>query len=801
MTRSPATSAVAAFLVIAGGVVVRAEPARDAAAVIRAAVAAGERQWRAVAEAEPAADFGARWPLWYALVLCEAGEHGDRLPRLLALAAAMQVRNPDSPGHGNFRWYWRDVAVTDPNAVEFCSLDLHLLHRLHRDRLAEPERRALDDLARLAVEGCVRHRVRPSYTNIAILNAANLITLGESLGMSAAADEGYRRLEQLAVETWRHGLHEYASPVYYGIDLEGLQAIERFAAREHGRDVARVMLECIWTDVAATWFPAAGRLSGPYSRSYDYLHGSGALLDHLRWEGWLAGVPGGASGIHAVAGRWRPPPALIDAARSPFARLVRRSWGPLAEQSSTQWLCADVALGCAGAAYGRDDTPLAFDFAGPPATVRGFFIPDGREDPYGRIRYPTGHAGHPKPLHLQPFWAGAQRTSDALGLAVYRDGDLAGAEVRNLQSHVVLPRNCDGLWLRSRRLAIDDVTGAPDAPVRIPVEPGDPLVLRRGSAAAGIRVAWARAQDGGPCAIALIGDGNRWDALRLTVEHRRDVRTAPAGAAVWVRVGDGLDAAAFEAWREAFEQAAPAVVDAAADRIAVAITGGDGPVSVVAAAPFVGESPVRLEPAPSRAVLEIDGVDVGRRIFERIEPFRGYARALAPDRAVVAPAVGAREWEAESGLVLPAMAVVDDRGASGGRAVVAKAAPAGGATWRLDVTGAGRRWLWARVRAADGDSDSFHVVATDGGGRQFVRGAWHLPHTADWSWAPLRLEHAAAPTPLDLPAGSVELSFEPREAGSAVDALWMTTDPDAHPAERVATDAPGGLTTPGISPR
>ncbi|MFM7108253.1 MAG: hypothetical protein ACKOZU_06580 [Planctomycetaceae bacterium] len=800
MTRSPQTSAVAAIMLVAACVAAPAEPPRDAETVVRTAVAAGERQWRVVAEADPSPDFGTRWPLWYALALCEAGAHADRIPRLLELATAMQVRDPAAPGHGNFRWYWRDPVATDPNAVEFCGLDLHLLHRLHRDRLAEPERRALDDLARLAVEGCLRHRVRPSYTNIAILNAANLIALGESLALPAAADEGYRRLERLAVETWRHGLHEYGSPVYYGIDLDGLLAIERFAERERGRELARVMLEFLWTDVAATWFPAAGRLSGPYSRSYDYLHGSGGLLDHLRWEGWLDGVPGGASGIHAVAGRWRPPAALLDSARTRFPRLVRRSWGPLAEESSTLWLLADVTLGCAGAAYGRDDTPLAFDLAAPPGTVRGYFIPDGREDPYGRIRYPTGHAGHPKPLHLQPFWAGAQRTGDALGLAVYRDGDLAGAEVRNLQSHVVLPSALDGLWLRGRRLAIGDVTGTPDDHVRIPVEPGDPLVLRRGPAAAGIRVAWARAQDGGPCAIALVGDGNRCGALRLTVEHRRDARTAPAGAAVWVRVGGGLDDAAFAAWREAFERAPPAVVDASTERVSVAVAGGDGPVAVAATAPFAGESPVRLEPAPSRAVLEIDGVDVGRPIFERIEPFRGAARALAPDRAVVVPAAGTCGWEAESGLVLPDMAVIDDDGASGRRAVLAAAPPAGNATWRLDVARAGRHWLWARVRAADSESDSFRVVVTDGAGRNVVRGAWHLPRATDWTWAPLRLDHAPAPTPLDLPVGTVELSLEPRETGSVVDALWMTANPDARPADQV-TAAPGGLTPPGIAPR
>ena len=60
-----------------------------------------------------------RWLVGYALTLCEAREHPERLERLLALARRMQDQDPHSKQWGNLRWYWRDDGVTDTNAVEF----------------------------------------------------------------------------------------------------------------------------------------------------------------------------------------------------------------------------------------------------------------------------------------------------------------------------------------------------------------------------------------------------------------------------------------------------------------------------------------------------------------------------------------------------------------------------------------------------------------------------------------------------------------------------------------------------------
>ena len=752
--------------------------------LIAAALASQESLWREIGHQDPGPTNSCRELFTAALALCEARRHPERLDRLFELGERMQDRDPASPTFGNFRWYWRDAGVTDANAVEFCSFDMHLIWRLHRDFLPAGAKDRLDSLIGRAVDGCLRHRVPASYTNIAILNAANLVTLGEVRDRPDAAEEGYRRLDGLAADVWQFGLHEFCSPPYYAIDVQGLAVLERFAERAAGQRLARVLLELVWTDIAVNFFPAAERLAGSHSRTYDYSRGLGGLQQDLRWAGW-SGVPvgKGAAVLHVAQARWSPPWRLLELAQTRFPRLVRQSWGPRAAESRTHWLLADVTLGCSGALYGPHDSPLAFDLPGPPGTVRGYILPDGREDPYGRKKFGTGSAQHQKALHLEPFWAGAQREADAIGLVVYRDDDLRGPETINLQSHFVVPRDVDGIWLRGRPSELPRATEA--APTRIPVPAGDPLVLRKGSAAIGLRVVWARAQDGAPADVALVDDGNQVGALRLTVEHRRDQATASAGAAFWVRVGGGLGSdEAFTAWRTAFEQAVPTTVEVSSDRIHLAVPGLAGAVAITADPPFSRTSFVRLDPAPSRAVLELDGRDIGRALLDRVEPCASFAAALAPQRVIDLPAHGAVRLEAEAGVVLPRMAVADD--GQGTRFVwqpdmQPPVAASGSVSWRLRVPVAERYWLWGRVLAPDGKHDSFSLAVEDAAGAGIMEGPWHLPRSASWQWAAATIGTSRGPTPLDLPAGEVRITVLPREVGTRLDALWITTDATARP--------------------
>jgi len=768
---------------LAGGAEVEL-PDRDA--VIQRAAESGEPFWRRIATGEPYETLEVRRLFFYAQTLCEARQHPQRLARLFELAARAQDRDPNSPGFGNLRWTWRDQRVTDRNAVEFSMNHAASIWLKHKDWMPEPARRALRALLDYSIEGCLRHRVASSYTNIALFNAGNLIVLGEIRDRPQVVEEGCRRLDAVCLWTWQYGTHEYCTPSYYGVDLDGLLFIKTHARQPRARRQAAALLELLWTDIALNWFGPAESLAGAHSRSYDYLSGLGSLDRHMWINGWLSETQGpGTRMIHPVLGQGSVPPGLRQLSLNRLPRLVRQSWGVKLTESRTHMLCPDVTLSCSGAAYGPMDMPLTVDLPGDRRLVRCYFIADGREDPYGKKKYETGSARHMKAKHLEPFWAAAQRNRDALGLVVYRERDLKEEVVTNVQSHLVLRREVDGFWLRGQPLDIP--AGTPETQGRVRVGQGDPLVFRCGTAAVGIRLIWSRRQDGEPAVAALVNDGNPYGALRLTLDHRCEDPTAEAGAAFWVRVGSGLETRQdFDRWRTRFERAGPTAVEVSEQSVRLEVPGEDGPVSVTASAPFGRGGGVHLVPEPTRGALELDGKEIGRPLLESIEPIRSYRQKMKALGALDVPADRGVYWEAEDTLLFPGMTEGQDAEASGGRYVwQPKDDPigrlAGNATRTLRVAKAGRYWLWGRVLAPDPQTDSFYVQVLGETGDLIPPAAWHTGHNNTWCWRCVALNKAEQPTPLELPAGLCRLRLHAREPGTKIDRLLLTPDPNETP--------------------
>jgi len=564
-----------------------------------------ERFWRSCAK--PSDTIMSRDLFEYALVLCEARQHPERLERLFELAEQMQDRNPKSRRFGNFWWSMRDGKVMDGNAVDFCMRGGTLLWLKHRDFIPAAAQIRLAKLLEFSVQGCSRHIVEPSYSNIAIMNAGDLILLGEVLGKPEVATEGYARLDRFFKYTQSFGIHEFNSPTYTGVDLDGLAFIEAFCQRPAGRNQARMLLELFWTDIALNWFPPAQKLAGAQSRTYDYLHGLGELDQELAMNGWLeAQIPT----IYSAETRWHPSQKIHELSAR-FPRLVRESWGEDWWQSRTHYVQPDVTLSSTASSYGGwMDMPLTVDFPGERKSVRGYFIADGRSDPYGQKRVVAG--AHQKAFHLNPFWTAAQRNGDALGLVVYREKDLP-TNATTLVSNIVLPLAADGFWIGAQRVGFSTNT-----PSRLPVPLGEAVILRRGTAALGLRVPWTRGQDGRPASAFLVYDGNTFGAVRLAVEHvaadgKFVFNGNGAGAAFWLRVGSGLKTEAeFSQWRQRFVDSV-ANVNAGTDRFSIKISGADGPVELSAGAPWA--VPASLVPVPTRAVLELNNANLGASIL------------------------------------------------------------------------------------------------------------------------------------------------------------------------------------------
>ena len=760
---------------------------------IAACAAAGERTWRSAQDPPPR--MGCRELYTYALVLAEAGAHNERIEPLLKRGSQMHDRNPDNRSYGNFRWYWNDTRIVDYNAVEFCMQSAAPLWLRHKDKLTAGAREVLRETMELAAEGCLRHRVRPGYTNIALMNAQNLLLLGQALGKVALSKEGQRRLDRVCLDVWQNGVQEYVSPTYYGVDLDCLLLIEAMADSPRAVEQARALLRLMWTDIAANWYAPAQRLGGTRSRDYNYLRGVGMLDLNLQLAGWLDGpAPRTAGLVLPLLGRWKPPAELRELATK-YPRTIRQSWGTRDEQTRTHYVLSDVSLSASSAGYHSMDLPLTVDIGRGRQMVRGYFIPDGRHDPYGMIKIAEGASGHMKALHLRPFWTAAQDKTDAVGVVAYRPGDIPEG-TRTLESHFVLPREVDELWAGGRRVELIEAPRAAKAEQVVPLARGQALVIRKGTAAMGVKVILATDTANRSVQPALINDGNPHGAVRLTVRHvarppgsaspPADVTTRGASswgprACFWIRAGGSLgDDDAFDRWRREFESSGPTMRDDKTQST-FSVPSAGGQVSVAIRPP--GEL-VRLSPAPARAVLQFDGRDVGREILADIEPVRSWRRAMEGGSPIAIRPEGTA-WEVEDGAVVGGMEVAADPAASGGKYVWAPGEAGahgqadGMACYRLTVPQGGRWRLWGRVQTPTPQDDSFYVSIRQRGRALLDRADWHVGVHRQWEWVLFATDKKAPG--LDLPAGELVLEIAPREDAARLDKLFLTLDQKAQP--------------------
>ncbi len=724
----------------------------------------------------------------YALLLCEARINLDRLDRLFEVAARMQDRDPESRGYGNFRWNWRDGAVLDFNACDFCMENAAVIWIKHRELLTDKQRKDLRELIDYAIKGCLRHRVSSGYTNIAIMNAQNLILMGEMLGRDDVLAEGRKRLDDFCAYTAVNGIHEYCSPTYASVDLACLHRLHTYCVTPAVREQCEALLKVFWLDAIANCFAPSFRLGGAHSRDYDYLCGCGGV------EAWLAAAgcfaspnPNATPPLLWLQSSWRPPADwLRDLQVVP--RVMTQVWGPSGSEYRVMWAGRHVALSIAGKTYHNMDAPMVVNFAGPQTMPRGYFIADGRRDPYGKKVIPEGTGPHRKTLHLMPHWHAVQDGQDALGLALHRRED--SRDHPTLESHFVLPYPSDELFIGGRAVTFDA-----KAPKALPVAPGAAVVIRHGAAAAAIRVVWGQNTVRESAPVALIHDGNPHSVIRLTVAHHDqwgmpiDTDT-PVGAAFWVRVCDQADNAEhFARWRREF---ATAAADARCDDGTLAITASAASgqtLRLVTQKPFMALS--GAEPTSARAVLAVNGRDFGgeclaglpvvvaykRQIAEALKRQREGSVVILPDRDAV--------WEAEAGAVFPNMVVAkDDPQASGGSYVWAPGEPGargGGAGYilqNLQVAKAGLYYLSARVIAPSPEDDSFFVSVSSEKFSILDQFVWHLPRVSmEWYWAMVADRGNPDGIPLRLPEGTVTLRIQVREDGAKIDQLRLSPQP------------------------
>jgi hypothetical protein len=485
------------------------------------------------------------------------GERGSNIEKAFENLESMQDRDPASKTYGNFRWYWDQQKPEDLNAVEFVTQQAVLLKLCYGDRLSSLSPKASESLDRIltnAVEGIHRQKVDVAYTNIYLMKTWNLLALGQALNRPDLTNEGAAMLDNWIAFTRKNGITEYLSPTYVGIDLDSLSLMAKYLNDPAIKAKAEGALRFVWENIAANWFEPAQRLGGSHGRDYDYLTGHGELDRQLRAAGWLSQDAPRKKPNNVVFEKlsyWPPPAELHQKALSEIPRFTTQRCGTNETDWASQQIGHHVSIGVAGTGKGAEDKPFAINLAGPAGskTVMVNFFMDGRGDPYGTKKIPTGASGHSKAHHLPTLFRAVQSGSDVLFLASYQwNGKPAKTEGPTicLYSHLDLPEEAV-VWSADQPLD----PKLPSQPI-----PGNLCFLRMGDIAVGIRFLLAEDITGKPVTAELVNDGQQFHAKRLSITHS----TTPPGeargtVAVAVRAEEELDDAGFAAFRKKFSEA------------------------------------------------------------------------------------------------------------------------------------------------------------------------------------------------------------------------------------------------------
>lgn len=224
-----------------------------------------------------------RGTAWYALALLMRDDPGDRDRAAVALETVLdhQYDAPGAPYHGTWRLFHRSEeparpeeaagwAGYDPNWRQFIGLALAILLDEYSSLLPIGLAARVDRAIMRAVQGEIDEaRLRPTYTNIALMRAALDRWAGVRYGQQAWVEQSDRWVQEI------HGLFraheaypEYNSPTYYGVDLYALGFWRAYAPSGRMAELGREMERALWRDVAALYHAPLRNLCGPYTRAY-----------------------------------------------------------------------------------------------------------------------------------------------------------------------------------------------------------------------------------------------------------------------------------------------------------------------------------------------------------------------------------------------------------------------------------------------------------------------------------------------------------------------------------------------------
>jgi hypothetical protein len=201
---------------------------------------------------------------------------------------------------------------------------------------------------------------------------------------------------------------------------------------------------------------------------------------------------------------------------------------------------------------------------------------------------------------------------------------------------------------------------------------------------------------------------------------------------------------------------------------------------------------------PNPLVQYTSGTSFGSLIFEPIPGASGIAaitvtvhdgqpqnNAISRTFNVVVgnPASIGIYLEAETGSVSLPMQTGTNPNASNTRYVSTPTANDGALSLQVSIPEAGDYHIWCRVNSPSSGTDSF-FVSVDGGVEE-IYGTAQNKWSSAWQWTKINSDNglSGAPRTFTLSQGLHSLDFRGREAGTLLDAIYITNDKNFAPAE------------------
>jgi hypothetical protein len=467
-----------------------------------------------------------------ALLSLLTGDDSHLAETFLRKVYATQEMDPTSKVFGEVRWIVTDKAVDDLNAIEFNCLSLGPVLLQFGPELSPEFKEYFQPHLAAALAGLANHHVKPTYTNICLMNAVCQMLLGQAAGDGAAIRQAEGHLDDWIAYTRKYGVHEFDSPTYYGVDLNVLTIGYRYAESPADRAKFKTALDYFWTDISANYFPEAQKITGGFSRDYDFLAGTGDLDKWLASVNWaptesFSDVPVGSTlesvivndmdGVFLLdnlrSGGYRPPAGIIALAHIEL-REVDSSCDEVVAHARWNWIGQSVAMGCTSGYYGEQDKLFSATFAGRRDLPQITLVVDGRDAPYGSYKI-ADRTNHLKPVHLPANLACVQSGSTVL-LTVDVDAGKIPDYATSLTTNLVLPSEGE--------IKVDGQRVHLEPPGTVELRPDVVVTIAEGGGVVGIRMV-AALRDAGRTpswSLAADADGLAHHAVRLRLSQLPD---------------------------------------------------------------------------------------------------------------------------------------------------------------------------------------------------------------------------------------------------------------------------------------